>query len=123
MFISLLIICIAEINSLFSYFLYALANKAFLYGFVVLKVLIILKLLRFLLLIKEFLMFILYLMIKNAILFNKKVCYREMEVGGVTYQAMLVANGIQHNKIRRSGKSVWIPSKMVQNWTKIPAIC
>ena len=43
--------------------------------------------------------------IKNAILFNKKVCYREMEVGGVTYQAMLVANGIQHNKIRRSGKS------------------
>lgn len=25
--------------------------------------------------------------IKHAILFNKKVCYREMEVGGVTYQA------------------------------------
>lgn len=43
--------------------------------------------------------------IKNAILFNKKVCYREMEVGGITYQAMLVANGIQHSKIRRSGKS------------------
>lgn len=43
--------------------------------------------------------------IKNAILFNKKVCYREMEVGGVTYQAMLIADGIQHNKIRRSGKS------------------
>ena len=43
--------------------------------------------------------------IKNAILFNRKVCYREMEVGGVTYQAMLIANGIQHNKIRRSGKS------------------
>lgn len=43
--------------------------------------------------------------IKNAILFNKKVCYREMEVGGVTHLAMLVANSIQHNKIRRSGKS------------------
>ena len=43
--------------------------------------------------------------IKNAILFNKKVCYREMEVGGVTYQAMLIADKIQHNKIRRSGKS------------------
>lgn len=43
--------------------------------------------------------------IKNAILFNKKVCYREMEVGGVTYLAMLIANNIQHNKIRRSGKS------------------
>lgn len=27
--------------------------------------------------------------IKNAILFNKKVCYREMEVGGVTYLARL----------------------------------
>lgn len=26
--------------------------------------------------------------IKHAILFNKKVCYREMEVGGVTYQAI-----------------------------------
>ena len=43
--------------------------------------------------------------IKNTILFNKKVCYREMEVGGVTYLAMLIANNIQHNKIRRSGKS------------------
>jgi len=43
--------------------------------------------------------------IKNSILFNKKVCYREMEVGGVTYQAMLIANSIQHNKIRRGGKS------------------
>lgn len=43
--------------------------------------------------------------IKNAILFNKKVCYREVEVGGVTYLAMLIANNIQHNKIRRSGKS------------------
>jgi MoxR-like ATPase len=43
--------------------------------------------------------------IKNAILFNKKVCYREIEVGGVTYQAMLIANSIQHNKIRRGGKS------------------
>ncbi len=42
--------------------------------------------------------------IKNAILFNRKVCYREMEIGGITYQAMLVANGIQHNKIRRGGK-------------------
>lgn len=43
--------------------------------------------------------------IKNSILFNKKVCYREMEVGGVTYQAMLIANNIQHNKIRRGGKT------------------
>lgn len=43
--------------------------------------------------------------IKNSILFNKKVCYREMEVRGVTYQAMLIANGIQHDKIRRGGKS------------------
>jgi len=43
--------------------------------------------------------------IKNAILFNKKVCYREVEVGGVTYLATLIANNIQHNKIRRSGKS------------------
>ncbi len=43
--------------------------------------------------------------IKSAILFNKKVCYREVEVGGVTYLAMLIANNIQHNKIRRSGKS------------------
>lgn len=43
--------------------------------------------------------------IKHAILFNKKVCYREMEVGGVTYQAMLIADSVQHNKIRRSGKS------------------
>lgn len=38
--------------------------------------------------------------IKHAILFNKKVCYREMEVGGVTYQAMLIADSVQHNKIR-----------------------
>lgn len=43
--------------------------------------------------------------IKYTILFNKKVCYREMEVGGVTYQAMLIADSVQHNKIRRSGKS------------------
>ena len=43
--------------------------------------------------------------IKNAILFNKKVCYREVEVGGVTYLATLIANNIQRNKIRRSGKS------------------
>ena len=43
--------------------------------------------------------------IKNSVLFNTKVCYREMEVDGVTYQAMLLANSIQHNKIRRSGKS------------------
>lgn len=43
--------------------------------------------------------------IKNTILFNKKVCYREKEVGGVTYRAELIANGIQCNKIRRSGKS------------------
>lgn len=28
-----------------------------------------------------------------------------MEVGGVTYQAMLIADSVQHNKIRRSGKS------------------
>lgn len=43
--------------------------------------------------------------IKTSILFNKKVCYREMEVGGITYQATLVANDLQHNKIRRGGKS------------------
>ena len=43
--------------------------------------------------------------IKKAIFFNKKVCYREVENGGITYLAMLVANGIQYNKIRRSGKS------------------
>lgn len=42
--------------------------------------------------------------IKNSIFFNKKVCYREMEVGGITYEAALVANNIQHNKIRRGGK-------------------
>lgn len=42
--------------------------------------------------------------IKSSILFNKKVCYREMEVGSITYQAMLIANNIQHNKIRRGGK-------------------
>lgn len=43
--------------------------------------------------------------IKRAILFNKKVCYRETEIGGVTYLAMLIANNIQYNKIRRNGKS------------------
>ena len=43
--------------------------------------------------------------IKSAILFNKKVCYREAEVGGISYLAMLIASDIQHNKIRRSGKS------------------
>lgn len=43
--------------------------------------------------------------IKRAILFNKKVCYREAEIGGVTYLAMLIANNIQYNKIRRNGKS------------------
>lgn len=43
--------------------------------------------------------------IKKSILFNKKVCYREMEIDGVTYQAMLIANSMQHNKIRRGGKS------------------
>ncbi|MCF0133905.1 MAG: AAA family ATPase [Blautia sp.] len=43
--------------------------------------------------------------IKNNVLFNKKVCYRETEVGGVTYLATLIANKQQYNKIRRSGKS------------------
>lgn len=43
--------------------------------------------------------------IKNRIFFNKKICYREMEVGGVTYQATLIATNLQHNKIRRGGKS------------------
>ena len=43
--------------------------------------------------------------IKHTILFNKKVCYREKKVGGVTYQAMLIADSVQHNKICRSGKS------------------
>lgn len=43
--------------------------------------------------------------IKNAILFNKKVCYREMMIEGKSYQAMLIANKEQHDKIRRGGKA------------------
>lgn len=43
--------------------------------------------------------------IKSKILFNIKVCYREMEVGGVTYQATLVATTVQHDKIRRGGRA------------------
>ena len=42
--------------------------------------------------------------VKNRILFNKKVCYREMEVAGTTYLAPLIATTLQHNKIRRGGK-------------------
>ena len=42
--------------------------------------------------------------VKNRILFNKKVCYREMEVAGTTYLATLIATTLQHNKIRRGGK-------------------
>lgn len=43
--------------------------------------------------------------IKSRILFNIRVCYREMEIGGVTYQATLVANAVQHDKIRRGGRA------------------
>lgn len=43
--------------------------------------------------------------IKNRILFSRKVCYREMEVDGITYQATLVATNLQHDKIRRGGKA------------------
>lgn len=43
--------------------------------------------------------------VKNRILLSKKVCYREMEVAGTTYLATLVATALQHNKIRRGGKS------------------
>ena len=43
--------------------------------------------------------------VKNRILLSKKVCYREMEVSGTTYLATLIATTLQHNKIRRGGKS------------------
>ncbi len=43
--------------------------------------------------------------VKNRILFNKRICYREMTVGGVNYLATLIATSVQHNKIRRSGHS------------------
>lgn len=41
--------------------------------------------------------------IKNNILFSPLVCYREKEVGGVTYQAQLLATNLQYEKIRRGG--------------------
>ena len=44
-------------------------------------------------------------LIKNNILFNRKICYREIEVGGITYQAKLIANDLQYRKIRRGGNS------------------
>lgn len=40
--------------------------------------------------------------IKNNLLFNTSVCYREKEVGGITYQAMLLADSRQYNNIKRS---------------------
>lgn len=39
--------------------------------------------------------------IKNNLLFNPCVCYREKEVGGVTYTAQLLANNLQYDNIRR----------------------
>ena len=41
--------------------------------------------------------------IKNKLLFNTCICYRECENGGVTYQAQLLANSQQYEKIRRGG--------------------
>lgn len=41
--------------------------------------------------------------IKTKLLFNKQVCFREKEVSGVIYQAQLLANSIQYDKIRRGG--------------------
>lgn len=43
--------------------------------------------------------------IKSAILFNKKVCYREVENDGITYLATLVADKLRHDNIRRGKKS------------------
>jgi hypothetical protein len=41
--------------------------------------------------------------IKNNLLFNTRVCYREKETGGTTYQAQLLASNQQYEKIRRGG--------------------
>lgn len=41
--------------------------------------------------------------IKKRLLFNTKVCYREKENGGITYQAQLLANKLQYDKICRGG--------------------
>ncbi|MBR2408745.1 MAG: AAA family ATPase [Lachnospiraceae bacterium] len=41
--------------------------------------------------------------VKSRLLFNTQVCFREKEVYGVTYQAQLLANGTQYDKIRRGG--------------------
>ena len=39
--------------------------------------------------------------IKNNLLFNACVCYREKETGGITYQAQLLATNQQYERIRR----------------------
>ncbi len=41
--------------------------------------------------------------VKNKLLFNTCVCYREKESGGTTYQAQLLANNQCYEKIRRGG--------------------
>ena len=41
--------------------------------------------------------------IKNHLLFNTSICFREKEVDGVTYQAQLLATNLQYEKIRRGG--------------------
>ncbi len=41
--------------------------------------------------------------IQNKLLFNTSICYREHENGGITYQAQLLANSQQYEKIRRGG--------------------
>ena len=41
--------------------------------------------------------------IKNKLLFNTSICYRECENEEVTYQAQLLANNLQCEKIRRGG--------------------
>ncbi len=41
--------------------------------------------------------------IKNKLLFNTRICYREYEREGITYRAQLLANSLQYEKIRRDG--------------------
>ena len=41
--------------------------------------------------------------IKNKLLFNTRVCFREVENGGITYQAQLIADNLRYEKIRRGG--------------------
>lgn len=41
--------------------------------------------------------------IKNNLLFNTRVCYREKETGGTTCQAQLLASNQQYERIRRGG--------------------